>query len=234
MLSSAQDYYPGKPGSREHIWQATFGPQSLVFVTQPGNSGESEAHAPNFWLGNGSLPRVAQWKDALVALYALPEDALLGFTHAYFPTAEFDEYAVRGNTAFARKDNGYLALTASQGLELVEQGRTAFRELRSYGRNAVWVCQMGRAGTDGDFAAFQEKVLAQEMSLDGLHAEFQTLRGERLSFGWEGPLLVNGEEQPLKGFKHFENPYTIAELPCGQMEIRTEEYLLRLNFSDQA
>ena len=64
MLSSAQDYYPGKPGSREHIWQATLGPQSLVFVTHPGNSGESEAHAPNFWLGNGSLPRVAQWKDA--------------------------------------------------------------------------------------------------------------------------------------------------------------------------
>ena len=59
---------------------------------------------------------------------------MLGFTHAYFPTAEFDEYAVRGNTAFARKDNGYVALTASQGLELVKQGRTAFRELRSYGR----------------------------------------------------------------------------------------------------
>ncbi len=234
MLSSAQDYYPGKSGSREHIWQAALGPQSLVFVTHPGNSGESEAHVPNYWLGNGTLPRVAQRKDALVALYVLPEEARLGFTHAYFPTAEFDEYAVLGNTAFARKDNGYLALTASQGLELVEEGRTAFRELRSYGRNAIWVCQMGRATTDGDFAAFQEKVFAQEMNLDGLLAEFQTLRGERLSFGWEGPLLVNGEEQPLMGFKHFENPYTTADLPCGQMEIRTEEYLLRLNFSDQA
>jgi hypothetical protein len=76
-------------------------------------------------------------------------------------------------------------------------------------------------------------VLAQEMSLDGLRVEFQTLRGERLSFGWEGPLLVNGENQPLSGFKHFENPYTTAELPCSQMEIRTEEYLLRLNFTDQ-
>ena len=233
MLSSAQDYYPGRPGSREHVWQATFGPQSLVFVTHPGCSSESDAHAPNYWLGNGSLPRVAQWKDTLVALYTLPEDARLGFTHAYFPTYEFDEYVLRGNTAFARKGDGYIALSASQGLALVERGRTAFRELRSEGRNAIWVCQMGRAATDGDFAAFQEKVLAQSMKLDGLQVEFQTLRGELLSFGWEDPLLVNGEVQPLSGFKHFENPFSTAELPCDQMEIRTEEYLLRLDFRDE-
>ena len=230
MLSSAQDYRPGEWGEREHIWQATLGPQNVVFVTHPGNSSEKDAHAPNFWLGNAVLPRVAQWKDTLVALYNLPENDRMGFTHAYFPTVEFDEFILRGSTAFARQGSGYIALTASQGLEMVSQGRTAFRELRSYGQKAVWLCQVGREALDGDFTAFQEKVLASQMTFDGLKVNCQTLRGETLAFDWTGPLLLNGQEQPLSGYKHFENPFTSTDLPCSQMEIKTEDYLLRLDF----
>ncbi len=145
ILSSAQDYRPGEWGEREHIWQATFGPQNVVFVTHPGNSSEKDVHAPNFWLGNAVLPRVAQWKDTLVALYNLPENDRMGFTHAYFPTVEFDEFILRGSTAFARQGSGYIALTASQGLEMVSQGRTAFRELRSYGQKGR-LAMPGRSG----------------------------------------------------------------------------------------
>ena len=235
MLSSAQDYRPGERGDREHIWQATLGPQSIVFVTHPGCSSETDAHAPNFWLGNAVLPRVAQWKDTLVALYNFPENAWLKFTHACFPTSDFDEYSItehpaRLSTAFARKGDGYLALTASRGLELVTTGHTAYRELRSVGNQNIWLCQMGRAALDGDFIAFQKKVLAAQVSFDNLNLECQTLRGESLSFGWETPLRINGAAQPLSGFKHFENPFTVAELPCNEMEIKTQDYLLRLKF----
>ncbi len=233
MLSSAQDYTPGRPGGREHIWQATFGPQCLVFTNHPGCSTEKDAHAPNFWLGNAVLPRVAQWKDTLVALYRLPEDDRMGFTHAYFPTYEFDEYVIRDGTAFARKGEGYLALTATHGLELLESGRTAWRELRAWGSGA-WVCRLGRAALDGDFAAFQESVLAKPVSAEGLQLTLETLRGEQVSFGWEGPLLVNGKAQALNGYPHYENPYTTATLPCEEMEIHTGEYILKLDFSDQA
>jgi hypothetical protein len=156
----------------------------------------------------------------------------MGFTHAYFPTSQFDEYAIQGGTAFARKGDGYLALSASQGLELVSEGRTAFRELRSAGRRNVWVCQVGRAASDGDFAAFQQKVLAQAARVEGLKVEMQTLRGDSLAFDWSGPFLRNGEEQALGGFPHYQNPYTTAELPCDQMEIKTDDYILRLDFSD--
>jgi hypothetical protein len=230
LLSSAQDYHPGEPGSRQHIWQATLGPGSIVFVNHPGCSSENDARAPGFWLGNAALPRVAQWKDTLVALYHLPQDAWLEFTHAYFPTAEFDEYAVQGNTAFARKGEGYLALTASQSLALITTGRSAYRELRSLGRQCVWVCRMGRSALDGSFAAFQEKVQAAGLSINGLNTECRTLRGDTLSFGWDTPFLVNGETQPLSGFSHYQNIFTTAELPCKEMEVKTDQYLLRLNF----
>ena len=55
---------------------------------------------------------------------------------------------------------------------------------------------------------------------------------DSLAFNWEGPLLLNGQEQPLKWFKQFENPYCTADLPTEQMEILFNQYLLRLNFAE--
>ncbi len=71
------------------------------------------------------------------------------------------------------------------------------------------------------------------MTFDGLKVNCQTLRGEMLDFDWTGPLQLNGQEQPLSGYKHYENPFTSTDLPCTQMEIKTEDYLLRLDFGNQ-
>jgi hypothetical protein len=235
MLCSAQDYRPGERGSQQHIWQATMGPDAVVFVTHPACSSEEGSHRPGFWHGNVVLPRVAQWKDVLIAIHKLPDDDWLGFTHAYFPAAAFDEHTLREDTtgqvwAFARKGGGYLALTAAQGLEFIARGDSAYRELRSYGQHNVWLCHMGRAALDGDFEAFQEKVLALEVTFEELSVRCGTLRGETLAFGWRGPLLHNGKEQPITGLKHYENPYCVAELPAAQMDIRYGEQLMRLDF----
>ena len=229
MLSSAQDHRPGEFAYQEHIWQATLGPDAVVFVNHPPCTSEEGSHRPGFWHGNVVLPRVAQWKDVMVAIYRLPENDWLGFTHAYFPLAAFDEHAIRDGWAFARAGDGYLALTAAGGLELVTRGDSAYRELRSYGSPNVWLCQMGRRALDGSFGDFQAKVLALERRFEGLTVRFSTLRGQHLSFGWEGPLLIDGREQPITGFPHYENPYCVAELPCSRMEIRFGEDLLALN-----
>jgi len=236
MLCSAQDYRPGQKGSQQHIWQATLSPDAVVFVTHPPCMSQEGAHRPNFWHGNVVLPRVAQWKDVLVAIHKLPDNDWMGFTHAYFPAYAFDEHVLRQDAnghrwAFARKGEGYLALTAAQGLQFIKTGDSAYRELRSYGQHNVWLCHMGRAAIDGSFAEFQEKVLALDVSFEGLAVRCGNLRGGTLTFGWEGPLLRNGQEQPITGFKHYENPYCVAELPMTQMEIRYGDQLMRLKFA---
>ncbi len=230
MLASAQDYKPGEKGYQQHIWQATFGPDAVVFVNHPPVISEDGAHRPNFWSGNYILPRVAQWKDVLFALYNLPEDDWLGFTHAHFPVYMFDAYEVLDNWAFARKGDGYLALYASNGLTLVKRGPAAYRELRSYGRETVWICQMGRAAVDGSFEQFQQKVLNAAVDAQGLAVTYASLRGETLAFGWEGALLRDGVEQPITGFKHYENPYCVADLPATEMDINVGGYVMRLTF----
>jgi hypothetical protein len=245
MLSSAQDYRPGESGSREHIWQATLGPAARVFVNHPTCTSLDRARRPNFWRGNGSLPRVAQWQDVLIAIHDLPEDDWMGFTHAYFPMYAFDASAMRDDAAgrtwaFAQKGSGYLALTAmveagtSPGLVLTTTGLHAERELRAYGRRTVWLCHMGRAAQDGSFVDFQDAVLGLEPAFEGLSVRMTTLRGETLAFGSEGPLLRDGKPEPdpeeyPDGLRHFESPYGVAELPAEELIIVYGEQALRLN-----
>jgi hypothetical protein len=236
MLCSAQDYRPGEKGSQQHIWQATMGPDAVVFVNHPAWVSEEGSHRPDFWHGNIILPRTAQWKDVLLSIHNLPEDDWLGFTHAYFPVFAFDEYVLRDGVdgqkwAFARKDDGYLALTAAQGFELITRGDNAYRELRSYGLHNSWLCHMGRAALDGEFNDFQKKVLALSVNFDDLAVQCDTLRGETLAFGWQGPLLLNGQEQPITGFKHYENPYCVADLAAPQMEIAFGNRLMQLELA---
>ncbi len=230
MLCSAQDYHKGEKSSPVHTWQATLGPDALVYVNHPSNMGELDAYLPNLWAGNDRLPRVAQWGDVLIAIHKLEAEDWLGYTHAYFPTACFDEYKIDGKWAFARKGTGYLALSAAQGFDLITSGNTAYRELRSFGRQNTWICQMGQELLDGSFEDFQQKVLALPMTLSPLSAQLTSLRGETLSFDWEGPFLMNDQAQPLAGFNHYENIYCTAELGTGQMDIIYQSEGMRLKF----
>ncbi|RLT45236.1 MAG: hypothetical protein DWI57_01195 [Chloroflexi bacterium] len=231
MLASAQDWQAGHPGYQQHIWQATLSPEAVVFVTHPPCLSEDGSHRPNFWHGNVVLPRTAQWKDVLISLHKLPADDWLGFTHAYFPTYAFDEWALEGGWAFARVGEGYLAISASQGIELTKQGKSAFQELRSYGSENAWLVQMGRAANDGTFADFQAKVLGLDVRLCGLSVQADTLRGESIDFAWEGPLLVNERAQPISGFAHYDSPYAQMALGDEKMELQFQDLLVRLDFS---
>ncbi|MCE7986826.1 MAG: hypothetical protein DYG89_37105 [Caldilinea sp. CFX5] len=233
MLCSAQDYQPGQAGAQQHLWQATLGLDAVVFVNHPACLNQSPAQQPNFWRGNDNLPRVAQWKDILVALYNLPSTVRLGFTHAYFPTASFDEYRLRDGWAFARKGSAYLALTATAGLALTTSGDHAYGELHSVGQQNGWFCHLGRASLDGSFAEFQAKILALDITLAPLAVHATTLRGDSIDFGWTGPLLVNEIEQPLTAFHHYDSPFTRCDLGAETMEIRAWQGAMQLDFRQQ-
>lgn len=230
MLCSAQDYRPGERGYQQHIWQATFNADAVVFVTHPPCVSEDGSHRPNFWHGNVILPRVAQWKDALIAVHNLPDDDWMGFTHAYFPTYAFDQWKTKDGWAFAQVGDGYLALMAAQGIELITEGNNAYRELRSHGTQNVWLCMMGRKALDGTFNEFQQKIVALDITFDELSVHGDTLRGDTVDFGWTGPLLVNEAEQPITGFKHYDSPFCQAELDAEKLEIQFGDQMMRLTF----
>ncbi len=231
MLSSAQDFRAGLPGGEEHIWQATLGPDAQVFVNHPACQSQKDAFRPNFWRGNRVNPRVAQVHDTLIAIHRLPQDDWMGYTHAHFPVAAFDEYELKDNWAFGRKGAGYIALGAQCGLSLITSGDSAYRELRSPGKHNIWLCFMGRSQMDGSFAEFMKNVLACNIEFEDLAVRFQSLRGDTFKFGWQGPLMINNQDQMITGFKHYETPYCTAEFGASLMEIKQGDWMLRLNLN---
>ncbi len=231
VLSSAQNFKPFTAGNQEHIWQATLGPDSVVFVNHPACMSQDDSHHPNFWNGNAQLPQVVQWGDVLIAQYHLPEDDWLGFTHAYFPMTTFDNTVIEDHWAFACKNQGYLAIYSHSGFELITKGQSALRELRAYGKQNVWICHMGQEILDGTFEDFQQKIKAMDFSIDDASIRIHNLRGDEISFGPETKLLVNGQEQDIKDFRHYESPYCIAEFPAKEMIIGFDDQGMRLNFS---
>ncbi len=233
MLSSLADARPGGAGGAggsELMWRATLSPEAMVFVNQPGSSSETDGRMPGFWAGNARLPRVAQWRDALIAMHRVADTDLLTWTHAYFPCATFDEYVLHDGWAFARVGDGYLALTSSAGIVLTDEGRYALRELRAFGLAPTWLVQMGRAALDGDFLTFQSKVLTAQHECTEETVRWTTIRGDDLRLAWSGPLTVNGVPRSSAEGRHFDNAYATTELPCTSMEIRMNQDVLRLDF----
>jgi hypothetical protein len=89
---------------------------------------------------------------------------------------------------------------------------------------------MGQEDTESGFETFQHAIMALKIDLGEQNVNCTTLRGETLSFGWAGPLRVNEQEEPISGFKHYDSPYCAAELGDSQMDIRFNDYTMRLDF----
>jgi hypothetical protein len=160
QLSAALDYRKGTPGSQQHIWQATLGPSTAVFTINPGGS-------PKYW--QGRLPRVAQHRNLLVAIYDIPaerppgpptafppdalgdavpspapsEEPLAAHTLAVFRREAFDEVVQAGGWTFGRKGKGYLALWSRVPTTWSTGDVFGGDGLIAQGLQHVWVCQLG-------------------------------------------------------------------------------------------
>src|SRR5690606_3433367 len=113
MLSTAQDYRAGAHGNQYHAWQATLSARASVFTTHPANEprpGDRWVDADLYWSGTGTMPRSAQQGAAGIHIYSpgypnpvdeiLEPFTFLDYTHAWFPTENFDEVVQSGNWTF--------------------------------------------------------------------------------------------------------------------------------------
>ncbi len=227
MLSTAQDYRKGFGGDQQHIWQATLGPEAVCFTTHPANRQEG---TPNAWTGSGLLPRAAQYRNLVIAIYRLrripalyvPVDRFA--THAWLPRDQFDAVVEKGGWLFARKGVGYLALRSMQPTTWQDDGR----ELLAVGRRHIWLCQLGWAGEDGDFEQFMDAISRAEVRFHGLQVTYQSPRYGQVRFGWRGPLRVNGKPIPLKDYPRYQNPYVQASFDPPRITLRAGGHILRL------
>ncbi len=219
LLSSAQDYRKGFGGDQQSIWQATLGPGAVCFTTHPAKrAGDS----PNYWTGSGSLPRVGQFRNVLVAVYrvstapGLYHTNRLRYTHAWLPRAAFDEVVEQAGWIFTRKGGGYLALRPKNGYRWVAQATGgAEDEVVSEGVRNVWLCELGRTAVDGPFDRFVEQISRAEVRFTSLGVQYHSPSQGLVQFGWRGPLRVDGKAVSIAGYPRYANPFVNA--PFGAL-----------------
>ncbi|GAB4476607.1 MAG: hypothetical protein Kow0088_14590 [Anaerolineales bacterium] len=223
MLSAAVDYRAGFGGDQQHIWQATLAPNAVCFTTHPGNI---DGKTPDKWAGSGVLPRVAQVKNVVIAIYHLRWRPALYvpirhyFTHAWFPKREFDEVVEQGKWIFARKRKAYLALYSHLPTHWQTEGKDKDAELIAAGKDNIWICELGSEIENGSFGDFQKSILAAPLQVRNLAVEYHSPAQGKLAFGWQGPLLQNGKEVDLHPNIRYENPYLSAPFDTSELSIR--------------
>lgn len=236
MLSSAQDYRAGKPGYQQHPWQATLGIDAVVFTNHPGSADEKAR--PNFWAGNGILPRVAQQENVLICIHHLPATDPFPFSHAYFPKDAFDEVIERAGWLFGRKDEGYIALYSQHPLRwYADQHATGnpINEARAEAPTNGWVIEMGNAGQWNTFTAFVDALAAAPVTFSGEGHEvivtYASPTAGTMRFGWHGPLLVGDAAVALHDYPRFANPYCQVDFATQHYAIRAGELMHDIDFT---
>ncbi len=245
MLSTAQDYRKGFGGDQQHIWQATLGQDAVCFTTHPA---KVEGVTPNYWAGNGLLPRAAQYKNVSIIVYNIKRIPALYvpikhfYTHAWLPKDKFDEVVERNGWIFARKGEGYLALLSqhpyfwngedarSDEIEFRKNPEDFGREVIAIGNQNIWICQMGRKVDDGEFDEFVEKCSAANLTFNGLNVHFNSPGNGEIQFGWNHALSVNGVEISLEDYPRYDNPFVQAEYDPGEIKVTCSGHQLRLNW----
>ena len=230
LLSCAQSYRVGEHGFQQHIWHAQLNGRCSVFTSHPGAM--ETGKRPDFWAGNGTFPRAAQYKDALICVYKIEAEALLHFTHLYFPTECFDETQEKDGWLLGRKDDGYVAVYSQHGCRVSEA--LPGTEFLCEGDENIWLCKMGRKAEHGSFADFVQAVTANPPAFAGQSVRWQTAKRGELTFGYDSPLCLDGKEIPLENYPRFENKYCKAERFSGKYHIACGECTLDLDFSGES
>jgi hypothetical protein len=235
MLSTAQDYRPGFGGDQQHIWQATLGHGAVCFTTHPARPRGANP-TPDYWAGSGVLPRAAQVKNVLIAVYHLSRRPALYtpmryyLTHAWLPRDRFDEVVEYGGWVFARKGDGYLALRSQHPYTWnTDPGEDQFRELLVDRPDNIWICEMGRRAVDGDFSAFIGRLVKAPLHFDQLSVVYESPSQGRLEFGWSGPFRQDGQVIAFGDYPRYDNPYAFVDFPAEKVEIKCKGQHLELS-----
>jgi hypothetical protein len=216
QVSTAQDYRKGKPAFQQQVWLASLGGAASVWTSHPG--ADTEDGRPSYWIGNGFLPRAAQYRNLVVLLYRIPAADPRPYTHVYFPVAQFDDVKEQAGWLFGRKADGYIAITARPGLSAGSRKEYTAVERVCLGRECAWICRLGRKAVDGSFERFAERIAKTSTE----YADNRLRYGEpefEAAFGWDGDFVVNGKAIPLTGYPRLESPHVRAPRNTQKFEI---------------
>ena len=231
---SVQDYFPGNYANQVHVGGMNIGTSFCVFHTHPALPENVRFSSPNYWVGYGRLPHVAQDSNISLSIYNLPdkkglaEMAMLNFTHAYFPKEMFDTVCIINNYAFGKKDNTYCALIGRNNFYYKNYSAD---DLIQLGRQTYWIIEAGCKTQDGSFNKFCSRILKNKISFNpGILQLIYISRGKELNLTFDGKFLVNNAVINTC-YSRFDSPYIKAKYKPDSLYFNFNKKHLLLDFS---
>lgn len=232
-LYSVQNHHPGTYGDQQHVAGMNVGSSFSIFHTHPAIEKDVEKQSPNYWVGYGHFPHVAQDKNVSLAIYNLPEKKgimeadLLYYTHAYFPTEMFDTVLMEDNYAFGKKGDTYAAFIGLNELKLREETTD---NLIQVGKQSYWITEAGCLKDDGSFEDFIERVQSNEVAFDKESLQLKYESGGRDYFlEFKGDFTLDGKTVEVE-YDRFDSPYCKAPNQPETVKIEFNGKSLTLDF----
>ena len=173
---------PGSSLYQHHLWEIALGGHARIFTQSPATVDECLDARPGYWVGEQSAPTLAEVDGMVMAIYRLAPDAMVPFTHAWWPAPAFDAEVVDGSWAFARKGDGYAALWCSQPLQRRERV-AQHAELRAYGPSHAWIAWASSRSEAGTFERFQQQCRDRRPAYDPASGRLSLDGRLRLTYG---------------------------------------------------
>jgi len=189
--------------------------------------------SPDKWTGASPYEEVVQVKDALVALYDIPED-LSRFPHisGYFSKALKQREVDDSGWIFARGGDALIAYYPLAEYEWQREEGKGWR-LHSPHRHNGAVLQVAPAGQYPSFKAFKEAVRGLPLTTKTSpvpQVEFTSLRGDRIECTYGKHPVVNGSPVDYADWPLYGGPFMRAETESSRLLLRHGARRRLLNF----
>lgn len=229
MISSWQDQRKGEFESSSHVGQVTLSKKNVIFWSCPHTVGEGSGFRPDYWSGSTTLPRTIQYRNVMSLSWRLTKFAWM--SHCFFEQERFDEVRFVDRWAFARVNDGYVAIYVTDGFKIGDYGQYAGRELQCSAPEHTWLVECGRKADWGSFDAFVEAVSKAKVEVKDGVVTYESPSVGTFVTGWDVKPTVNGEPVQLKGYPLTESLWSYSRFGSGEMVLRygDEEYELWFN-----
>jgi len=179
--------------------------------------------SPDKWTGASPYEEVVQAKDALVALYDIPDD-WSRFPHisGYFSKELDRREEDKSGWIFAKGGEALIAYYPLAEYEWQQEEGKGWRLHSPHRHNGV-VLQVAPAGQYPSFEAFKEAVRGLPLTTKTSptpHVQFTSLRGDRIAFTYGETPRLNGAQINYDDWPLYDGPFMRAETGSNRLQLR--------------
>jgi hypothetical protein len=234
-LYSVQNHHPGDYADQQHVSGMNIGNAFSIFHTHPAIEADKKRQSPNYWVGYGHFPHVAQDKNISLAIYNIPqkkglmEAALLDYTHAYFPKELFDTIVISENYIMGKKGETYCAFVGANPFHFREN---TTNDIIQKGKQTFWITEAGSFSEDGSFAGFCQRIKQNKLDFDlkKMKLNYQS-KGKKYELTFGEDFLLNDKIIDTN-YSRFDSPYVKAEKKDKTISIEFNGKSLFLDFEN--